>query len=194
MENSPTTNFHDLEPVSGWVKRWSHLIAHHGAVLDIACGKGRHMKWFADRGHPVTGVDRSPQAIETAACYGETLLADIENGPWPLMRGDQVRQFDAVLVTNYLWRPLFQVIAQSVLSGGLLIYETFSKGNETVGRPSRADYLLQPSELMFRFKAMHTIAFEEGFLENPPRFVQRIVCVNTDPRFPDSPTPARYLL
>ncbi len=152
------------------------------------------MKWFADRGHPVTGVDRAPEAIEAAACFGEAMLADIENGPWPLMRGDQVRQFDAVLVTNYLWRPLFQVIAQSVLTGGLLIYETFSKGHETVGRPSRTDFLLQPSELLSSFKDMHTIAFEQGFLENPPRFVQRIVCVNTDPRFPHSPMPDRYLL
>ncbi len=152
------------------------------------------MKWFSDRGHPVTGVDRSPQAIETAACYGETLLADIENGPWPLMRGDQVRQFEAVLVTNYLWRPLFPLIAQSVLTGGLLIYETFSQGNGTVGRPSRTDFLLQPLELLSSFENMRTIAFEEGFLENPPRFVQRIVCVNADPGFPDSPTPARYLL
>jgi SAM-dependent methyltransferase len=194
VENFPTTDFDDLEPVSSWVKRWSHLVAPHGAVLDIACGMGRHMKWFTDRGHPVTGVDRSPEAIEAAACFGETLLADIENGPWPLMRGDQVRQFDAVLVTNYLWRPLFQVIAQSVLTGGLLIYETFSKGNETVGRPTRTEFLLQPSELLSSFKAMHTIAFEEGFLDSPPRFVQRIVCVNADPRLTANQIPTRNLL
>jgi SAM-dependent methyltransferase len=104
-------------------------------VLDIACGQGRHMKWFAEQGHAVLGVDRSPEAIHAAAKFGEVILADIENGPWPLRNGDQARQFDAVIVSNYLWRPLFPVIAQSIAPGGLLLYETFAKGNETVGKP-----------------------------------------------------------
>jgi hypothetical protein len=30
------------------------------------------------------------------------VVADIEGGPWPLAG----RRFDAVVVTNYLWRPL----------------------------------------------------------------------------------------
>jgi hypothetical protein len=102
-------------------------------------------------------------------------LADIENNPWPLLNSNEIRQFQAVIVTNYLWRPLFTVIENSVSPGGLLIYETFSQGNETVGKPSRPEFLLRPAELLASFKAMRIIAFEEGFLEDPPRFVQRIV-------------------
>lgn len=181
-------------PVSDWVKRWSHLVAPHGSVLDIACGQGRHMKWFAQKGHAVTGLDRSPAAIAVAASFSETVLADIESAPWPLMNGSQVRQFDAVIVTNYLWRPLLPLIAQCVAPAGLLIYETFSEGNETVGKPSRPDFLLRPGELLTAFASLRTIAFEEGFLENPPRFLQRIAAVRADLRDTNDQRPKRYTL
>jgi SAM-dependent methyltransferase len=184
----------DLGPVSSWVERWSHLIAPQGTVLDVACGYGRHMKWLAERGHAVTGVDRSTEAIHSAADFGNTLEVDIETDPWPLMNGETVRQFDAVLVTNYLWRALFPVIAQSVAPSGLLIYETFSLGNETVGKPSRPDFLLRPGELLSNFDNMRPVAFEEGFLEYPPRFVQRIVAVLADSGKTCNQVPTRYLL
>jgi len=54
---------HGTEPPSAWVQRWSHLVPAGAPVLDVACGHGRHMRWFAGRGHPVTGVDRSAEAI-----------------------------------------------------------------------------------------------------------------------------------
>lgn len=190
------TNTHDLPAVSLWVERWAHLIAPLGSILDIACGHGRHMQWFAKKGHAVIGIDRSPEAIQTAAEFGETILADIENGSWPLMNGNHVCQFDAVVVTNYLWRPLLQTITQSVAPGGVLIYETFSQGNETVGKPSRADFLLMPLELLRTCANMRVVAFEDGFLENPPRFVQRIAAVRPtlDSQDAHSLTPARYAL
>ncbi|NMM13117.1 MAG: class I SAM-dependent methyltransferase [Rhodoferax sp.] len=194
VDTSPTPVSHGLGPPSSWIQRWSHLVPTGGAVLDIACGQGRHMKWFAEQGHPVLGVDRSPEAIHAAAKFGEAILADIENGPWPLMNGDQARQFDAVIVSNYLWRPLFPVIAQSVAPGGLLIYETFAKGNETVGKPSRPDFLLHPAELLQVFRNMHIVAFEEGFLENPARFVQRIAAIRNDSRDTAASSPTRYRL
>lgn len=194
IDGSPTTVPHGLGPPSSWVTRWSHLVPRGGTVLDIACGQGRHMKWFADKGHAVVGVDRSVEAIHAAAAFGEAILADIENGPWPLMNGDRARQFETVIVTNYLWRPLFPVIAQSVAPGGLLIYETFSEGNETVGKPSRPDFLLRPAELLQAFNNLRVIAFEEGFLENPPRFVQRLAAVQPDSRDVTGTSPTRYTL
>lgn len=152
------------------------------------------MKWFAELGHSVTGIDQSTQALQAASNFGEVVLADIENAPWPLKLGDKVRQFDAVIVTNYLWRPLFSVMAQSVAPGGLLVYETFSKGNETVGKPSRPDFLLKPAELLQVFSDFHIVAFEDGFLENPPRFVQRIAAVRPVLSETDPLKPSRYAL
>ena len=194
MDKLSATTAHGSAPASRWVQRWSHLVAPHGTVLDVACGQGRHLQWFAQRGHTVLGVDRAPEAIHTAARFGEAVLADIENNPWPLMDGDQIRRFDAVIVTHYLWRPLFPLILQSVAPGGVLIYETFAQGNETVGKPSRPDFLLQPGELLAICAPLRIVAFEEGFLENPPRFIQRIVAIQPDLHAATQQTPARYAL
>lgn len=166
---------HGTEAPSPWVCRWTSLIRPAGHVLDLACGGGRHMQWLASKGHPVLGVDRSAEALALAAAFGPTLQADIENGPWPL----QGRSFDAVVVTHYLWRPLWPQILASVAPGGVLIYETFAQGHETVGRPSRPDFLLAPGELLQVATQgnLRTIAYEDGFLAAPDRFVQRLAAV-----------------
>jgi SAM-dependent methyltransferase len=177
---------HGSEEASDWIARWSHLVPAGGTVLDLACGRGRHLRWFAARGHRVTGVDRDPMALATLDGVGETIVADVENGPWPLAG----RQFDAVIVTNYLWRPLFPAIAAAVAPGGVLLHETFAQGNETVGKPARPDFLLAPGELLRAYAQLRVVAFEDGFREAPPRFVQRIAAV----RPPDGPTLARYFL
>jgi SAM-dependent methyltransferase len=176
---------HGTELPSSWVQRWSHLIPPGGAVLDVACGFGRHMHWLRGQGHPVTGVDRSQEAVDAVQSVGEALCADPENGPWPLAG----RTFAGVVVTNYLWRPLFPSLLQSVAPGGVLVYETFTAGNETVGRPARPEFLLQPGELLRLCDGLHVVAFEDGFLEEPARFVQRIAAVRPAagtvyPRYP----------
>lgn len=175
------------ETPSDWIQRWSHLVPAGAPVLDVACGLGRHLRWFAARGHPMTGVDRSPQAVEAAAAVGEALCADIENAPWPL----QGRQFGAVVVTNYLWRPLLLTILASVAPGGVLLYETFASGNETVGKPSRPDFLLQAGELLHVCAGLRVVAYEDGYLDTPERFVQRIAAVRNNP---ETGVPARHFL
>jgi SAM-dependent methyltransferase len=139
-----TLPLHGTQPPSTWIQQWAHLIAPQGSVLDVACGAGRHMQFLAQRGHAVTGVDRSPEALEAARPWGQAVLADIENGPWPFPD----LRFDAVVVTHYLWRELLPTLLSSLAPGGVLLYETFAAGNETVGKPSRADFLLQPLSLI----------------------------------------------
>ena len=165
------------EAPSEWVRRWSHLVPSGAPVLDVACGAGRHLRWFQALGHPVTGIDRDPLAVQAAAQAGEAIEADIENGPWPLAG----RTFGAVVVTNYLWRPLLPTIVDSVAPGGVLLYETFAVGNETVGRPARAEFLLRPGELLQACRDLRIVAYEEGFLGAPARFVQRIAAVRPAP-------------
>ena len=173
---------------SAWVQRWSHLVPAGGSVLDVACGQGRHMRWFAQRGHAVTGIDRSTEAIAAVAGLGRAIEADIENGPWPL----DGETFDAVVVTNYLWRPLLARTVASVAPGGVLIYETFAVGNETVGKPSRPDFLLREGELLQVVAGLRVVAFEDGFSANPDRFVQRVAAMRK-PTVPADP-PERFLL
>ena len=71
-------------------------------MLDVACGSGRHVRWFAARGARVTALDRDAAGAGAAAraIGAEVVVADIESAPWPLAG----RRFDAVVVTNYLWR------------------------------------------------------------------------------------------
>ena len=183
---------------SRWVQRWSHLVVPGGVVLDVACGHGRHAHWFYGRNHPLALVDRAQAAIESIAlppARCEVVVADIENGPWPFA----ARQFAAVVVANYLWRPLFPVLLASLAPGGVLIYETFTRGNETVGKPSRADFLLSPGELLEVCAALRVVAFEDGFEDGSeaesggfaPRFVQRIAAVRESEAVAQ---PARYTL
>lgn len=164
---------HDALAPSPWVQRWTVLVPAGAQVLDVACGRGRHVRWFAERGCRVTGVDRDAEALAALAGVAQTVVADIEHGPWPLPG----QRFDAVVVTNYLWRPLLPLIVDSVADGGVLIYETFALGNETVGKPSNPDFLLRPGELLQAAMPLRTVAFEDGFLPSPDRFVQRIAAV-----------------
>lgn len=177
---------HGTQDPSDWIRRWAHLVPAGGPVLDVACGHGRHMRWFAGRGHPVTGIDRDAEAVSAAAPLGRAIAADIENGPWPLPG----ETFAAVVVTNYLWRPLFPQVLASLAEGGVLLYETFAEGNETVGKPSRPDFLLRHGELPGLCAGLRIVAYEDGFLTGPERFVQRIAAV----REPSGNGTARYLL
>jgi len=160
-----------LSAPSPWLLRWAHLLPAQTTVLDLACGSGRHLHWALAQGHRPTGVDRDAAALGLAPAGTEAVAADIENGPWPLTG----RQFGAVLVFNYLWRPLWPQVLASLAPGGVLVYETFASGNGTVGKPSRPDFLLQPGELLARCAGLLVIAYEDGFLDDPQRFVQRIV-------------------
>ena len=182
-----TTALHRQEPTSDWVARWSHLLPVGCRVLDVACGHGRHMRHFAALGHAVTGVDRNTAAIAAVTPLGEAVCADIENGPWPLPG----RTFGGVVVTNYLWRPLWPQILASLAPDGVLIYETFSNGQASVGKPSRPDFLLQQGELLNVCKNLRVVAFEEVFSPQPERFVQRIVAVHETN---NAQTPVRYPL
>jgi SAM-dependent methyltransferase len=159
------------------VRRWAPLIRPGGSVLDVACGSGRHVRWLAQRGHAVTALDRDAAALASLRSLATVCVADIESAPWPLSG----QRFDAVVVTHYLWRAVFPDLLAALASGGVLIYETFADGNQTVGKPSRPDFLLKHGELLSLTQGLRVVAYEDGFVAAPARFVQRIVAVNPAP-------------
>lgn len=162
---------------SAWVQRWAGALPPGSRVLDLACGSGRHLLWLAARGMRVTGVDRDAGALEPLRAHGEVLVADLEEGPWPLPG----RRFDAVVVTNYLWRALMPAVVASVAEGGRLVYETFMRGHEAYGRPTRPEFLLEPGELLRAVQPLDVVAYEAGLLEGPTRLVQRVCAVRGGP-------------
>lgn len=167
---------------SPWVVRFAPLIPT-GEVLDLACGAGRHARLLASLGHPVTAVDRDDDALAQTAGPGiATLRADLEvdapRSGWPFGAG----RFAGIVVTNYLHRPLFPHILDSLAPGGVLIYETFAMGNERFGKPSSPRFLLQKCELLDLVCVgtikPHVLAFEDGYILDPkPAMVQRICAV-----------------
>ncbi len=160
-------------PPSPWVQRWAALLPAGARVLDLACGSGRHLRWLAERGCAVTGVDRDADAVAPLRAIAEIVVADLEAGPWPLPG----RVFDAVVVTNYLWRPLLPTLLASLAEGGVLVYETYARGQQSVGRPANPDFLLQPGELLAAAAGLRVVAYEDGYVEPPPRYVQRLCAV-----------------
>lgn len=162
------------EPPSLWVTRFAPHIPANGRVLDLACGRGRNSRWLARQGFKVLAVDRNEEALSGLDGEDniEIIHMDIEESPWPF--ADAV--FDAIVVCRYLHRPLFPHLIASLASHGILIYETFMVGQETLGRPTNPAYLLQQDELLKAFSHdLRTIAFEQGCFHTPdPVYLQRI--------------------
>ena len=166
---------------SPWITRFAPLAPAGGPVLDLACGGGRHGRHFLERGHPVVLLDRDISDVrDLAGRRGvEIVEADLEGGAAPPFAG---RRFAAVVVTNFLWRPLLPLLAGALAEGGLLLYETFGLGNEQYGRPRNPDHLLRAGELLEAFgKDLQVVAYEHGLRRDPkPRVIQRIAAVRSD--------------
>jgi len=174
---------HGAEAASLWVRRFAPLIPQ-GEVLDLACGRGRHAKLLAESGHPLLALDRDAEALASLGGQGiTTLQADLECGnPWPFA----ARRFAGIVVTNYLHRPLFPHLLESLSEGGVLLIETFAQGNGQFGKPSNPDFLLAPGELLTVAQGLHVLAYEDGYVESPrPALVQRLCAIK--PPVPQDP-------
>lgn len=165
----------DLQFVSApseWVVRCAPFIRAGGQVLDVACGAGRHTRFLIQAGFQVEAVDLDVSAL---VCLPGvvTRQADLEDQPWPFSAG----QFDGIVVVNYLHRPLFPHLFEALTAGGVLIYETFSEGNQQLGRPRNPDYLLKSGELLEQVKGrLEVNAYEELCVMQSNRAVVQRIC------------------
>ena len=177
----------DQDAPSAWVRRFVPLIRPGGRVLDLAAGAGRHTKLFVDMGFAVTAVDRDvarlrPLAGAKCEIHEIDLEAGFETGARASALGPLGACYDAIVVTNYLHRPLFAPIAAALAPDGVLIYETFAVGNERFGRPRNPDFLLRPGELIDAFAALTLVAFEQGEVSLPrPAVIQHIAALAGPP-------------
>jgi SAM-dependent methyltransferase len=192
---SPISSHPPVARPSPWIERFAPLVAPGSRVLDVACGEGRHARLFARLGHRVVAVDRDTAAL--AAIAGEANVQarelDLETGR-PVFAGER---FDAIVVANYLHRPLLAELIAVLAADGVLLYETFGRGNEAFGRPRNPEFLLAENELLERVSpAMTVVAFEQGLVAAPAAaVVQRLAAVGRGrpwpPELPDRSAAAR---
>ena len=182
---------HTLAP-SAWIRRFASLVPRGARVLDVAAGRGRHARLFAVQGAHVLAVDRDAAALaELDGVIGVTTrVADLEGAPWPFAG----ELFDAIVVANYLHRPLLPHLLAALAADGALLYETFAAGNERFGRPSNPAFLLAPGELADVARDRLTlVAFEQGVVEGVrPAVVQRIAAIGRARPWPP-PLPDRVV-
>ena len=158
----------------------------HGHVLDFASGRGRHSLVLAERFH-VLAVDRDADALTPLAAHPriDICICDLESdAAWPFAS----KKFDAVLVTNYLFRPKLAALFDLVADGGYLAYETFAVGNAAFGRPKNPDFLLHEGELAAALPAGFDIldAFQ-GVISDPrSAVIQRLAARRINPSQPIS--------
>jgi len=166
-------------PPSPWMVRFAHLIPAGGKVLDVAAGHGRHTRFFAERGNKLVAVDIDAGDLEGFADQANisVLEKDLETGEWPFAPNE----FEAVVVANYLHRPLFPRLIETLSVNGVLLYETFARGNEQFGRPRNPDFLLAPGELLNAFAdKLMVVAYEHGVETDPrPSVRQRLCAIKT---------------
>ncbi len=167
---------HGPDAPSAWIERFAPLVPAGGPVLDLAAGGGRHSLLFLERGHPVTALDKDTSSLPAHPRL-EAIEADLEDGrPFPLRE----EAFAGVVVTNYLFRPILNDIVEAVAPEGLLLYETFARGNEAFGKPANPDFLLKPGELLELARGrLRVLAYEDLIVDSPkPAAVQRIAARN----------------
>ncbi|MEZ5653849.1 MAG: class I SAM-dependent methyltransferase [Burkholderiaceae bacterium] len=157
-----------------WVVRWLSDLPAGSRMLDFAAGRGRHAVAAAGLGLSATAIDRDAEALAGIAPPVETIHADLERGVWPLTG----RQFDAIVVVNYLARARFALLAGALAPGGRLVYSTFAIGNERFGRPRNPDFLLCAGELLDRCRSagLMVLAYEHGLRRSPDEAVIQRIC------------------
>lgn len=158
-----------------WIAELASKAPNSIAVLDLACGSGRHGRAFLQQGSRVTFVDKDVSGVADLSSDTTCTImkADLESDAWPL----DGKCFDVVIVTNYLWRPILPRIVESVAAGGVLLYQTFMLGNEVFGRPRNPDFLLRPGELehMAADAQLSVLDYFEGEVSEPkPAVIQRL--------------------
>jgi SAM-dependent methyltransferase len=165
--------------VSPWLVTHLDAIPRGRRVLDVACGRGRHARFMASRGWDVTAIDRHEGVLEALAADAAglpgvvtTRCVDLEAGPISLGSA----AFGAVLVFNYLHRPLMPSLVDAVEPGGVLVYETFITRQAERGRPTNPAFLLRPGELRTLVAPLDVVAEQEGDIDGAWRASIVAVC------------------
>ena len=160
------------------------MIVHQGPILDVAGGNGRNSVYLAralsDKKPKVICSDISNEALNRAQKLAHQAGVAMDRWRVDLEQTDinplPQNFYSGILVFNFLHRPLIPCLKKSLTTGGVLLYETFTKDNAQFGKPKNPDFLLDRGELAGMFKEWKIIYSFEGIAQNPQRAIAQIVC------------------
>lgn len=105
---------------------WGYLLVKHEikSVLDIGCGYGHALKWFADNGLcNIKGVDGWDEAVKNSIVPGHVIQHDFTTGPAPIAQpfdlawsAEFVEHVDEKFVPNFM--EAFQLCRYAVITHG----------------------------------------------------------------------------
>jgi len=136
-----------------------------GKALDLACGMGRNAIYLAGKGYKVDAVDNSPVAIEKGRAFAlkagarvNFICADLSSFKIT------PNKYDLIICYYYLERSLVSRIINGLKKGGMLLFETYTELQKSMGPPYNDDYLLEENELPSLFKDLETLLYREGLI------------------------------
>lgn len=159
-----------LSEGSTWFTRYAaelRAAAALGPVADLACGRGRHALACSELGLASLAIDRDIGCLRQLrdATGGRPGLlapvrADLEDERGiPIAKGS----CGAILIFRFLYRPLLAAVREALAPGGLLLYETFTVEQVSLGwGPRNPSFLLEPGELRRLSAGLEVLAYEEG--------------------------------
>jgi tellurite methyltransferase len=154
------------EPTPFLREHWALL--PRGRALELAMGEGQNTIFLARQGFSVTGVDISEVAVERsqrraqrAGVSIEAHCLDLRNASLP------ADTYDVVACFYYLQRDLLPQIVNTLRTGGMVIYETFTSEQAQYGHPTNPAYLLRPNELLEAFRKLRLRVYRELIVEGP---------------------------
>ncbi|QTA85192.1 class I SAM-dependent methyltransferase [Desulfonema magnum] len=145
-----------------------YRLAPKGRTLDIAAGTGKNSLFLAEKGFSVDAVDISDVALKTfSRCHSRVhaICADLDTFEIPRER------YSLIVNTRFLNRRLFPYIREGLVTGGILIFESYLEGTgEDYCRPSCRDYLLRDNELLHAFLSMKILFYQETKIHDQKDF------------------------
>jgi SAM-dependent methyltransferase len=151
-----------------WVQAQARWLTG-GRALDVACGRGRHTLWLAQRGYQVDAVDISAVGL---AGLARRLEAEHLSHQVQLIQADLMvwrpppQTYDLILVTRFFHRQILASFERALKPGGMVLYRTFHTDWLKLHPDFTAEYMLQPGEMAELFAHWQWLAYEERRL--PP--------------------------
>lgn len=152
-------------------------LAPNMAALDIGAGNGRNTLFLAKQGFVVDAVDISDVGLSLFAGRHpkiHCICADLDTFDLA------VNRYGLIVNIKYLNRRLFPHIREGLVTGGVLIFETFLESRaETVRQPSCRDHVLRKNELLHAFLSMHIVFYREALDSHgeEPAYLASLVAV-----------------